>query len=125
MGSDTVGSRSSARPCGAKPIAKRSLPQLTARPRAGPVLGLLPERELGDSDRERLESANAALARASVELGAVFVPTDRPPLADPEGHLELTLSTDGLHLSPAGYSGIGGWLRSESGALGALLRPDR
>ena len=89
------------------------------------VLGLLPERELGASARERLEAANAALAQASVELGAVFVPTDRPPLADPEGHLELTLSTDELHLSPAGYSVLGGWLRSESGALGALLRSDR
>lgn len=87
------------------------------------VLGILPERAMSAARVAELRSLNARLAEQARGLGAVFVATDRPPLAEPDGSLSEAFSCDRLHLDADGYEVLAAWLRSEAGPLSPLLAP--
>jgi lysophospholipase L1-like esterase len=87
------------------------------------VIGLLSERSLDPEGVARLARANAALASEAERLGCSFVSTTVAPLTTESGQLARSLSSDELHLSPAGYAVLSERLLSDGGALGELLRP--
>ncbi len=93
-------------------------------PRAPVVLiGVLPDRLLTAADRSRLEALNAQLAGAATTQGFTFVPTDVPPLRDPEtGRLPQALSPDNFHLTHAGYEILSTWIRSSASQAIPILK---
>ncbi len=93
-------------------------------PRAPVVLiGVLPDRLLTAADRSRLEALNAQLAGAATTQGFTFVPTDVPPLRDPEtGRLPEALSRDNFHLNESGYYVLNHIVQTSPSPLSKLLR---
>ena len=87
------------------------------------LLGLLPERDQPAEVGERLARTNAALAGLARARGLAFVPTAREPLTRPDGSLSEDFSVDRLHLGPAGYRHLSGWIAAEGGAVGERLAP--
>lgn len=87
------------------------------------LLGLLPERDQPAAVGARLARTNAALLELARERGLAFVPTAREPLALPDGSLSEDFSVDRLHLGPAGYRHVSGWIAAEGGSVGERLAP--
>ncbi|MEM9380228.1 MAG: GDSL-type esterase/lipase family protein, partial [Planctomycetota bacterium] len=88
------------------------------------LIGILPEVEMPDAMDRRLAATNGALARyAEARDRVTFVPTDRPPIVDPvTRRLDPAHARDDLHLSPAGYRVLTGWLLAGDPALAERLR---
>jgi len=87
------------------------------------LLGLLSERGLTETGRQRLESTNTLLGKLAAERGLTFLATDKPPLNSRAGRLEPRYSADRLHLNTQGYQVLSNWIRQDGGALAPLLTP--
>jgi lysophospholipase L1-like esterase len=87
------------------------------------LLGLLPERDQPPEVTLRLERTNAALAELAAGRGLAFVPTAREPLTLSDGSLSEDFSVDRLHLGPAGYRHLSGWIVAHGGSVGERLAP--
>jgi lysophospholipase L1-like esterase len=87
------------------------------------LLGLLPERDQPADVSRRLAETNAALSELARERGLAFVPTAREPLVLSDGSLSEDFSVDRLHLGPAGYRHLSGWIVAHGGSVGERLAP--
>jgi lysophospholipase L1-like esterase len=86
------------------------------------LIEILSARAQTDAERSALAELNGALGAFALENGAVFVKTNRPPLADEKGDLPESLSVDRFHLNPEGYRVLAKWLKEDGGAVGEMLR---
>ncbi|MEM1453150.1 MAG: GDSL-type esterase/lipase family protein [Planctomycetota bacterium] len=88
------------------------------------LIGILPEVGMTDGMVRRLAATNEALQRyAEARERVTFVPTDRPPIVDPETRsLDAAYARDALHLAPEGYRVLAGWLVEADPALAERLR---
>ena len=88
------------------------------------LVGLLPDRRLGEERRAVLEAINADLASLAADRSDVtLLPTDRAPLRDAEGELSAEHSSDPLHLNGLGYQVLASWIRLEGGPISTVLAP--
>jgi len=87
------------------------------------LLGILPARRMDEAARTALANTNESLRILARENALSFVPTDRPPLADADGCLSESLSSDELHLDAEGYRVLARWLVTEGGEAGRALAP--
>jgi len=85
------------------------------------LIGVLPERDMSAELGRRLAATNAALAALCAREACTFLPTDRAPITGPGGSLAPELAADRLHLAPAGYRVLSGWLLREGGEVGRRL----
>jgi len=76
------------------------------------MLGLLPSTRTRGAEADALERIDAGVARIALELGFAHVHFRDSGLAGPDRALVEALSTDGLHLTPAGYAIFAERLRS-------------
>lgn len=84
-------------------------------------IGLLSERDANPDFVRRWRAANAALETAARRRGVAWITVDRPPITTASGALSPELSADRLHLAPAGYEVLAGWILQDGGALADLL----
>ncbi len=85
------------------------------------VLGLLPSTRTRGAEARALERIDAGLADLALRRGYAHLRLCDPPLADAGGALVESLSSDGIHLSEAGYDLLAGRLRALAGPVGDLL----
>ncbi len=86
------------------------------------IVETLPMSDPPPGDPARLRALNDGARALAEARGAVFLRTNRPPLADAEGRLSKDFTRDGEHLDAAGYEVLARWLAEEGGPATAALR---
>jgi len=85
------------------------------------LLGLLPSTSAGEREIEALARIDAGLARIAAERGFAHLRLGTSSLISETGALVETLSTDGLHLTRAGYELFAETLRAAPEPFATLL----
>ncbi len=86
-------------------------------------IGLFGESRASERELEQAQRYNEATKREAQRRGITFLATQREPLVDAEGRLQVRLAADRYHLNEDGYRVLGDWIVSEGGAVGHLLSP--